>query len=145
MTWNGDFAPTVNPNDYRLRIDGDVSNPLELTIDMLQAMPTVINDATISCVEGWSASVKWEGIPLSHLLSLAGAPDNFDHVTVKSVTGYAVNLGQNDAKFSETLIALKARSLPLTVEHGYPARLVLPMRRGLEWVKCVGEVTCSKA
>jgi len=144
VTWNGDFAPTVNSNDYRLKVDGDVSNPLKLTIDMLQAMPTVTNDVTISCVEGWRASVNWEGIPLSHLLTVAGAPDNFDHVTVKSVTGYAVNLDQHDAKFSGTLIALKAGSLPLTVEHGYPARLVLPTRRGLDWVKCVSDVTCSK-
>ena len=145
VTWNGDFAPNVNPNDYRLRVDGDVSNPLELTIDMLNAMPTVINDSTIVCVEGWRASVKWEGVPLSQLLTLAGAPNNFDHVTITSVTGYSVNLNQHDAMYPGSLIALKASSLPLTAEHGYPARLVLPMRRGLDWVKCVGKVTCSKA
>jgi len=145
VTWNGDFAPNVNPSDYRLRVDGDVSNPLELTIDMLQAMPTVINDSTIVCVEGWRASVKWEGIPLSHLLTLAGAPNNFDHVTVESVTGYNVDINQHDAMYGGTMIALKVGSVPLTVEHGYPARLVLPTRRGLEWVKCVGEVACWKA
>ena len=146
VTWNGDFAPNVNPSEYRLRVDGDVSNPLELTTDMLHAMPTVINDSTISCVEGWQALVKWEGIPLSHLLTLAGAPNNFDHVTVKSITGYAVKINQSDATYAGSLIALKAGSVPLTVEHGYPARLVLPTRRrGLEWVKCVGRVTCSKA
>jgi len=145
ITWNGDFAPNVNPKDYRLRVDGDVSRPLELTIDMLQAMPTVINDTSILCVEGWHALVKWEGIPLSNLLTLAGAPNSFDHVTVKSVTGYFVNLNYHDATYDGTMIALKAGSLPLTVEHGYPARLVLPMRRGLAWVKCIGEVSCSKA
>ena len=145
VTWNGDFASNVNPNDYRLRVDGDVSKPLELTIDMLDAMPTVINDSTIACVEGWHALVKWEGIPLSHLLTLAGAPNNFDHLTVKSVTGYTVNINQHDAMSASSLIALNAESLPLTPEHGYPARLVLPMRPGLEWVKSVSKVTCSKS
>jgi DMSO/TMAO reductase YedYZ molybdopterin-dependent catalytic subunit len=96
-------------------------------------------------VEGWHALVKWEGIPLSHLLTLAGAPNNFDHLTIKSVTGYTVTINQHDAMSAGSLIALKAGSLPLTAEHGYPARLVLPNRPGLQWVKSVSNVTCSKA
>lgn len=144
VTWGEDvFVPNVNRSEYRLRVDGDVSNPLELTIDMLQAMPTVINDSAIMCEGGWRALVKWEGIPLSHILTIAGAPNNFDHVTVESITGYAVKINQSDAAYAGSLIALKAGSLPLTVGHGYPARLVLPGRRGFEWVKCVGSVTCS--
>jgi len=89
--------------------------------------------------------VAWEGIPLSRLLSLAGAPNEFGHVMVESITGYAMKIGQNDVANSGTMIALKAGSAPLKLEHGYPTRLVLPTRSGLERVKQVGRITCTKS
>lgn len=148
MTWNQDPPIMVDPVDYRLRVDGDVSNPLQLTLGELYAVPTVNRSLTIRCREGWSARVEWDGIPLSRLLSMAGAPSNYDHVSVRSITGYAgpllAKIGQNDVAESDAMIGLKAGGFPLTVEHGYPARLVLPNRLGLEWVKCVTKITCIR-
>lgn len=145
VTWDTDQPFNVDPIDYRLRVDGDVSNPVQLTLEELYAMPSVNASSTIRCVEAWSALVAWEGIPLSRLLSLAGAPSEFDHVTVESITGFAVKIGQNDVANPGTMIALKVGSAPLKVEHGYPARLVLPTRPGYEWVKYLGRITCTKA
>ena len=144
VTWNGDIPQNVDPRDYRLRVDGDVANPLQLTLEELGAMPSVEKSLPIRCVEGWSATVLWEGIPLSYLLSQAGAPTEFDHVTVEGISGYNVKLVQIDVANSDTMIALKAGAVPLTLEHGYPARLVLPGRPGLRWVKQVGRITCAK-
>jgi DMSO/TMAO reductase YedYZ molybdopterin-dependent catalytic subunit len=143
--WGGYDRTIVNLTDYRLRVDGDVSNPLELTIEDLNAMPTVISRSTISCVEGWNAEVVWEGIPLSRFLSRAGASE-VEHVTVESVTGYTIDRPLDPSAFEnpKTMIALKAGGLPLTVDHGYPARLVAPTRAGYEWVKYVGRITCSR-
>ena len=137
--------PVVDSRDYLLRVDGDVSNPLQLTLDELYAMPSVSQNSTIRCVEGWDALVVWEGIPLSRLLSLAGASKEYDHVTVESLTGYATRIERSDAANSGTMIALKAASAPLNNEHGYPARLVLPTRPGYEWVKQVVRITCIKS
>ena len=144
VTWNGGGPINIDPKDYRLRVDGDVSNPLQLTLNELYDMPSVSENQTIRCVEGWSALVAWEGIPLSRLLNLAGAPSEFDHVTVESITGYATDISKNDVAKSGTMIALKAGSAPLKVEHGYPTRLVLPGRPGYDWVKYVGRITCRK-
>jgi DMSO/TMAO reductase YedYZ molybdopterin-dependent catalytic subunit len=137
--------PIVDSRDYLLRVDGDVSNPLQLTLEQLYAMPSVSQSSTITCVEGWSALVAWEGIPLSRLLSLAGAPNEFSHVMVESITGYVMKISQDDAASPRTIIALKAGSAPLNDEHGYPTRLVLPTRPGLEWVKQVSRITCTKS
>jgi len=145
VTWNEDIPWNVDPKTYRLAVDGDVANPLQLTLEELQAMPSVNKSLSIRCVEGWSATVAWEGIPLSYLLSQAGAPTEFDHVTVEGISGYNVKLVQIDVANSDTMIALKAGAVPLTLEHGYPARLVLPGRPGLRWVKQVGRITCTKA
>jgi len=144
VTWNGDQPTTVNLNDYRLSINGDVSKPLELTIDDLRAMPTVQKTLEIRCVEGWAADVLWEGIPLSYLLNQAGASlKNIANVVIESITGYRTTLTSDEAANLDNIIALKAGDLPLTVEHGYPARLVIPARPGLDWVKYVKRITCT--
>lgn len=144
VTWNGDIPQNVDPSAYRLSVDGDVANPLQLTLEELGAMPSVKKSLPIRCVEGWSALVLWAGIPLSYLLSQAGAPAEFDHVTIESVAGYTTEISQIVVANSNTMIALKAGGVPLTLDHGYPARLVLPGAHGLDWVKQVGRITCSK-
>jgi DMSO/TMAO reductase YedYZ molybdopterin-dependent catalytic subunit len=56
-----------------------------------------------------------------------------------------MKISQDDAANPLTIIALKAGSVPLNDEHGYPTRLVLPTRPGLEWVKQVSRITCTKS
>lgn len=144
VTWNGDRPTKIDLNDYRLRVDGDVSNPLQLTVDDLYAMSEVQKTLRIQCVEGWAADVLWEGIPILHLLSKAGAtPKSIAHVTVQSITGYNAILSSDEIANPDNMIALKAGGIPLTVEHGFPARLVAPARLGLEWIKYVNRITCT--
>jgi len=144
VTWNDDQPTEVDLKDYRLKIDGDVSKPLELTLEELCAMSSVEENMKIICVEGSAADVLWEGIPLSYLLSQAGVSvNNIVSVTVDGVTGYKTTLTSGEVANSTNIIALKAGGLPLTVEHGYPARLVAPTRLGLEWVKYVTRITCT--
>jgi DMSO/TMAO reductase YedYZ molybdopterin-dependent catalytic subunit len=144
VTWNGDQPTKVNPNDYRLRVDGDVSRPLELTLGELYAMSNTKKTLKIICETGWAADVPWQGIPLSSLLSQAGASlRNIDHVTVESVKGYFTTMSSDEVANPDSMIALKAGGLPLTIEHGYPARLAAPTKLGLDWVKYVGRITCK--
>ena len=142
-TWNGESPPSIDSATYRLRIDGDVSNPLELSLTELYAMTGVHRTLRIQCVEGWSADVPWEGIPLLYLLKRTGALlSNVGHVVVQDVAGYSVTLSSDEVANLDCMIALKVDGFPLTIDHGYPARLVAPSRLGLDWVKCVGRVTC---
>jgi DMSO/TMAO reductase YedYZ molybdopterin-dependent catalytic subunit len=144
VTWNGDLPTEVDLSDYRLKVDGDVSRPLELTVDDLYSMSYFQKTLRIQCVEGWAADVLWEGMPLSYLLNQAGASlENIAHVTVEGVTGYGTTLSSDEVANSGNIIALKAGGAPLTVEHGYPARLVAPERLGLDWVKYVSRITCT--
>jgi DMSO/TMAO reductase YedYZ molybdopterin-dependent catalytic subunit len=144
VTWNGDKATQVDLNKYRLKVDGDVSNPLTFALDDLHALSSVRRTLNIQCILGWAADVPWEGILLSDLLSLAGASETLAQVTVESVTGHKTTLNSNDLANPDNMIAMKAGGLPLTVEHGYPARLVVPTRSGLNWLKYVSRITCKK-
>jgi len=143
VDWNGDRPTKVNPNDYRLKIDGDVSTPLELTLEELYSMPKVQRILKIRCENGWTADVSWEGITLSYLLSQAGASlESIGNATVEGITGYSRTVSSDEIADLDNMIALKAGGAPLTVDHGYPARLVLPARFGFDWVKYVSRITC---
>ena len=142
ITWNGDQPSTIDSNEYRLKIDGDVSNPLELSLEELYAMNGVQKILTIRCVEGWEAAVPWEGIPLSYLLKQAGySPKSEAQVTITAITGYSTSLSSDEAANLDNMIALMAGGAPLTIDHGYPARLVVPSRPGEDWVKQVSRIT----
>jgi DMSO/TMAO reductase YedYZ molybdopterin-dependent catalytic subunit len=148
VTWNGiHLLPTIiNSNDYRLKLDGDVSNPLELKLEELYAMTGVKKTIPIHCVERWAAEVPWEGIPLSYLLKQAGSsPESLAHVTIRDITGwYSTTLSSDEAANLGYMIALKVAGAPLTVDHGYPARLVAPSRPGYDWVKYISRITCTR-
>lgn len=146
VTWNEDQQTIVNLNDYRLSVDGDVPKPLDLTLADLQSMPQVQKAVKIQCVTGWEAEVLWEGVPLSYLLTQAGASlKDIASVAIESVRGYKTQLSSDFDQFAsqELIIALKAGGFPLTIEHGFPARLVAPARLGLDWVKGARRITCT--
>ena len=145
ITWNADEPITISSNEYRLKIDGDVSNPLELKLEELYAMTGVQKNLRIKCVEGWQADVPWEGVPISYLLKQAGSPESVTHVTIKAITGYSTTLSSDEAANPDNMIALKAGGAPLTIDHGYPARLVAPSRQGGDWVKYVSRITCTSS
>jgi DMSO/TMAO reductase YedYZ molybdopterin-dependent catalytic subunit len=144
ITWNGDQPSTIDSDAYRLNIDGDVPNPLELKLEELYDMTGVQKTLTIRCVEGWEADVPWEGIPLSYLLEQAGSSSkSVTHVTISAITGYSTTLSSDEVANLDNMIALKVAGAPLTTDHGYPARLVAPSRLGEDWVKYVSRITCT--
>ena len=143
ITWNGDQPSIIDQYAYRLKIDGDVANPLELTLEELNTMTTAQKTLLIHCVEGWDATVPWEGIPLSHLVQQAGPLPGVSRVTITATTGYSVALSSSEVENADNMIALRVGGAVLTVDHGYPARLVVPSRPGEDWVKYVTRITCS--
>ncbi len=70
--------------DYRLVVSGNVKRPLQLTREDLLAMPQHEATLPIACVEGWSASRQWSGVPVRDVLARAGAREGAS-VTVVSL------------------------------------------------------------
>src|SRR5207244_5631363 len=57
-----------DPAAWRLRVDGLVAQPLELSLDDLMRMPRVSYTVKHHCVEGWSAIASWHGVPVSAIV-----------------------------------------------------------------------------
>ncbi len=125
---------------YRLVVEGNVRRALRLALDELDGLPQRETTLPISCVDGWSASLRWKGIPVHVLLDMAGAGDEAT-VTVHSLQrrrSYRTSeLDVAQARDPDTLLALRVGGERLHIDHGYPLRLIGPNRPGVLQTKWV--------
>ena len=128
---------------FRLRVEGRVVSPLELTYDQVLAMSTRTASLPITCVEGWSASATWRGVPLGDLLRRAGAEADAEVVltSLEQRGAYRTSrVGPDHALDPDTLLATHLGGRPLDPDHGFPLRLIAPNRPGVlqtKWVTTV--------
>ncbi len=111
-----------------------------LTKDDLAAMDQQEEDLPIACVEGWSASATWTGVRVRDLLAMVDAPDDADVVvtSLQQRGSFATTLLQaNFAQDPRTLLALAVNGDALSLDHGFPCRLIAPDRPGVLQTKWV--------
>ena len=94
--------------------------------------PTERLEAILDCTGGWYSRQVWEGVRLDHLLDSKG---EWRSIEVVSATGYARRFPIGD--LDRLWLAVSLGGKPLSIEHGFPARIVAPDRRGFWWVKWV--------
>ncbi len=111
--------------------------------DELSAMTQRTETLPIACVEGWSASAEWTGVRLRDLLDAASVPRGTDVRMVSLQKRYAfgvTELQSNFADADQTLVALRLNGEELSLDHGFPARLIAPNRPGVlqtKWLTTV--------
>jgi hypothetical protein len=140
---NAGVVDAATSADYRLRVEGRVTRPLTLTLDDLQALPARTAELPIACVEGWSYSARWTGVPLRDLLQMAGAPARAEvHVeSLEAHSPYRLSfLNRRQAHDADTLLATHLDGEALSLDHGFPLRLIGPGRPGVNQTKWVTRV-----
>jgi len=135
------FTPIIDQEKYRLIIDGEVENPLSLTMEDIQNVPLTSMIIRHVCVEGWAAIVQWGGIPLRELVSLAQPKNSVKYVYFQSADGYYSSWDIASALHPQTLLAYQKNGEDLPVENGAPLRLASPIKLGYKQSKWVTRVT----
>ena len=134
-------ATAVDPS-YALEVV-HAGTTRRLSLGDLGSMPQHSETLPIACVEGWSASGRWTGVRLRDLLDLVGAPAG-STVAVRSLQQSgafkASEVRGNLADDPMTLIALRLNGEALSIDHGYPARLIAPNRPGVLQTKWVARI-----
>jgi DMSO/TMAO reductase YedYZ molybdopterin-dependent catalytic subunit len=126
---------------YRLVVDGP--RRLELSLADLRVRRQHRESLPIACVEGWSADGNWTGVRLADLLEEAGLARDTTVVVESLQTGGLYRTSRVEelhARDPRTLLALQLEGRPLSLDHGYPVRLIAPNRPGVMQTKWVSVV-----
>jgi DMSO/TMAO reductase YedYZ molybdopterin-dependent catalytic subunit len=119
--------PKIDLDTWRLEITGLVEEPVSFSWQEFMALPQVNLRNDIHCVTAWSKfDNDWTGVRISDLLKDVKLKPEAKHVMVHSYGGYTTNLPIEDLLAETSLIGHTHNGEPLTKEHGWPARLVIP-------------------
>ena len=132
-------VPTVDLDTWDLRVDGLVEQPGRWTWPQFEQLPRVQVRSDIHCVTRWSRYDNlWEGVSMRELLSRVGAKPQAGFAIIHAEQGFTTNLPIAELLHDDVLLADRHTGQPLTPEHGWPLRLVVPKRyfwKSAKWVR----------
>lgn len=132
-------VPKVDLATWTFRIWGRVTRPVELNWEQFLQLPQIESTSDIHCVTRWSRlDNRWTGVAAKDVLALAEPLPDARFVLVHAEYGYTANLPLEALYDDDVLFAFAHDGQPLTPEHGYPLRLVVPKRyfwKSAKWVR----------
>ncbi|MFD9220087.1 molybdopterin-dependent oxidoreductase [Streptomyces sp. NPDC060064] len=137
-------ARDIGPG-WRLVVRGGGRESI-LTRDQVLALPQHSAALPIACVEGWSTdNQEWSGVRLADLAALVGFADRAPGVFVESAQRSgafrSAMLRDNQVRDARSLLALRVNGTDLSLDHGYPARVIVPANPGVHNTKWVTRLT----
>jgi DMSO/TMAO reductase YedYZ molybdopterin-dependent catalytic subunit len=138
-----DGTPHIDLANYRLRVSGQVKQPLNLSLDDLRRLPYESQITQHVCVEGWAAIVQWGGVKLADVLQLTGIKPTARYVYFSSADGYYESWDLASAQHPQTLLAYQKNDAPLPPANGAPLRLTTPLKLGYKLSKWVTAITVT--
>ncbi len=131
--------PDVDMSTWDFVIDGLVERRVEWRWSDIDQMPSSEMTADIHCVTKWSKfDTRWKGIPVSHLWDQITPKPGATHVMINAYHGFTANLPIEDFLRPRNLFAHTYEDDPLTLEHGFPLRLIVPhlyFWKSVKWVR----------
>jgi len=135
------LRPEVPQEKWELNIHGLVENPVKLSWTDFLALPQFKDTSDFHCVTTWSQfDMEWEGVAFFTLADLVRPKPAARHVFFKSYDGYSTNNPLEVCLDDDVLVAHRWNGQPLSVEHGGPARLIVPKRYAWKGAKFVREI-----
>ena len=126
-------VPSIDPETWRLVIDGMVDQRVEMSFQDLLDMGLDEYAITLTCVSNevggeLVGNAKWLGVPLRDVLKKAGVKSGADMVLSRSVDGYTAStpLSALTDPGLDAILAVAMNGEPLPLEHGFPVRMVVP-------------------
>jgi DMSO/TMAO reductase YedYZ molybdopterin-dependent catalytic subunit len=122
-----EVTPQLDPATFTFTVEGEVEQPTTWTLDELKGLPGSTYAGDIHCVTTWSLlDTSFAGVSVDALLAVAVPTSAASHVVAWSHTGYTTNLPLEDVVDGKAWVVWEHEGQPLPVEHGGPARLLVP-------------------
>ena len=150
---NGDIGinENIEQNAWRLEFVHPVTGiSTYAALQDVKSLPKEDIVFDFKCIEGWNEIVHYTGVKLSDLMAKfnLGKKENgrdwYRYVGLETPDGeYYVGLDMKSALHPQTLLCFESNGAPLTVKHGAPLRLIIPVKYGVKNLKCIGKLTLS--
>jgi sulfite oxidase len=161
------YTPKVDMGTWRLTIDGQVNQPLNLTLEDLKKYPEAMQVVTLECSgngrafyeptvagaqweKGAVGNARWTGVRLADVLKHAGVKPSAKFITIDGadvpmgkVPDFIRSLPMAKAMHPDTLLAMQMNGEPIPIAHGFPLRLITPGWTGNNNVKWVTHITVA--
>lgn len=132
-------VPRIDQAKWSFRIFGLVESPLQFTYEQLMSLPKTTVQCDIHCVTQWSRfDNTFEGIPFQEVLARARPKPEVTHVMAHCEQGFTTNIPLADLDRDDVLLAYRHDGKDLTLEHGWPLRLVVPhlyFWKSAKWIR----------
>ena len=139
-------VPQTDLATWDFRVFGEVENPITLTCDDLHALPSKEIELDIHCVTRWSRfDARFRGVHWSELAKLVKPRPTGRYIVAHAEQGFTANVPLTALQDGNALIAYEADGEPLTPEHGWPLRLVIPTKyfwKSAKWLRGI-ELTAT--
>lgn len=134
----------VEIESYSLEITGLIEHPDSYTYDeVLDSYQHYQKVVTLNCVEGWSATILWEGILVRDLLEVSNPLPNAKVVIFHAYDGYTTSVPIDYIMDNNIIMAYKMNDIVLPVERGFPFQLVAESKWGYKWIKWITKIELS--
>ena len=141
------IKPTTDIGTWQLDILGSVEEPFSLTYDQLLDLEAVEQLKTLECISNevggdLISTALWTGVPLRDLLTRAKPKAATYDVKLTSIDGYTDSIRIEKAMESDSIVAYLMNGVTIPLDHGYPARLLVPNIYGMKNVKWLRSIEC---
>jgi len=133
----------IDINNYNLKVTGLVEEEKSYSYDEIINRKSYSKVITLHCVEGWSATILWEGIILRDLLKEAKPKPEANTIIFHAYDGYTTSYPIEYIMNQDKLMAYKMNNLTLIPERGFPFQLVAEDKWGYKWIKWITEIEFS--
>lgn len=134
---------SVDMEEYKLRITGLVENETEYTYEEVLSYQAVEKLITLYCVEGWDATILWEGVRITDLLEKADPMDDGKILIFKCYDGYTTSMPLSEIMEKDMMLAYSSNGEALPEPMGFPFIVVAEDKLGYKWARWVVEIEVS--
>jgi DMSO/TMAO reductase YedYZ molybdopterin-dependent catalytic subunit len=132
-------VPRADLDRWDFRIFGLVENPIRLSWKEFNQLPRIAVTRDFHCVTRWSRFDNlWEGVAFREVLKLVQLKPGARYVLIHAEQGYTANVPLADLDRDDVLFATHHDGEPLSPDHGYPLRLIVPHLyawKSVKWVR----------
>jgi DMSO/TMAO reductase YedYZ molybdopterin-dependent catalytic subunit len=135
--------PEIREASWRLKVNGLVEQPLQLTLENIRSYEPLHQFITLSCISNpvggdLIGTTRWTGVSLKHLLPRFQLKPDATHLKIRAADGFYESISLADIRADERVMLTYAwDGVPLTAKHGFPLRIYLPNVYGMKQPKWI--------